>query len=87
MGQAAGRHRTALSEGRLRAPPPFELERMLRVYFLQQWYGLADAAIEDALYDTRSSARRFPGSIWRTKARPDATPLLEFRRLLETHDL
>ena len=33
-----------------RGRPPAGLERMLRVYFLQQWYGLADEALEDALY-------------------------------------
>jgi len=32
-----------------RGRPPLGLERMLRVYFLQQWYGLADEALEDAL--------------------------------------
>jgi transposase, IS5 family len=31
-----------------RGRPPVGLERMLRVYFLQQWYGLADEALEDA---------------------------------------
>jgi hypothetical protein len=47
-----------------RGRPPIGLERMLRIYFLQQWYGLADAALEDALYDShalRSFARR-PGA-------------------------
>ncbi len=38
-----------------RGRPPIGLERMLRVYFLQPWHGLADEALEDALYDTRSS--------------------------------
>src|SRR5258706_7562796 len=33
-----------------RGRPPVGLERMLRIYFLQQWYRLADGAIEDALY-------------------------------------
>src|SRR5712672_1276501 len=35
-----------------RGRPPVGLERMLRLYFLQQWYGLADEALEDALYDS-----------------------------------
>ena len=35
-----------------RGRPPTGLERMLRVYFLQQWYALADEALEDALYDS-----------------------------------
>ena len=37
-----------------RGRPPLGLERMLRVYFLQQWYGLADEALEDALYDSQA---------------------------------
>jgi transposase, IS5 family len=39
-----------------RGRPPIGLERMLRIYFLQQWYGVVDEALEDALYD--SQARR-----------------------------
>ena len=35
-----------------RGRPPIGLERMLRMYFIQQWYGLADEAVEDALYDS-----------------------------------
>lgn len=69
-----------------RGRPPLGLERMLRVYFLQQWYGLADEALEDALYDSqalRSFARLDLGA----EGVPDATTLLKFRRLLETHDL
>jgi IS5 family transposase len=37
-----------------RGRPPSGLERMLRVYVIQQWYGLADEALEDALYDTQA---------------------------------
>ena len=37
-----------------RGRPPIGLERMLRLYFLQQWYGLADEALEDALYDSQA---------------------------------
>ena len=37
-----------------RGRPPVGLERMLRIYFLQQWYGLADEALEDALYDSQA---------------------------------
>ena len=39
-----------------RGRPPIGLERMLRMYFVQQWYGLADEAVQDAVYD--SQARR-----------------------------
>ena len=65
-----------------RGRPPLGVERMLRVYFLQQWYGLADEALEDALYDSQA-LRAFVGS----EAVPDATTLLQFRHLLEQHGL
>jgi IS5 family transposase len=69
-----------------RGRPPVGLERMLRVYFLQQWYGLADEALEDALYDSQA-LRGFARIDLATEGVPDATTLLKFRRLLETHDL
>lgn len=68
-----------------RGRPPLGLERMLRVYFLQQWYGLADEALEDALYDSQA-LQHFAG-IELSAGVPDATTLLNFRRLLETNDL
>jgi IS5 family transposase len=69
-----------------RGRPPIGLERMLRVYFLQQWYGLADEALEDTLYDSQA-LRGFARIDLGADAVPDATTLLKFRRLLETHDL
>jgi IS5 family transposase len=69
-----------------RGRPPVGLERMLRVYFLQQWYGLADEALEDALYD-RQALRGFARIDLADEGVPDATTLLKFRRWLETHDL
>jgi IS5 family transposase len=69
-----------------RGRPPVGLERMLRVYFLQQWYGLADEALEDALYDSQA-LRGFARIDLADEGVPDATTLLKFRRLLETHDL
>jgi IS5 family transposase len=69
-----------------RGRPPIGLERMLRVYFLQQWYALADEALEDALYDSQA-LQRFAGIELDAEGVPDATTLLKFRRLLETHDL
>jgi IS5 family transposase len=59
---------------------------MLRVYFLQQWYGLADEALEDALYDSQA-LQRFARIDLSAEGVPDATTLLNFRHLLETHDL
>ena len=69
-----------------RGRPPIGLERMLRVYFLQQWYGLADEAFEDALYDSQA-LQQFARVDLGDDGVPDATTLLNFRRLLETHDL
>jgi IS5 family transposase len=68
-----------------RGRPPIGLERMLRVCFLQQWHGLADEALADALYDSQA-LRRFAGIALDAEGVPDATTLLKFRRLLETHD-
>ena len=72
-------------EGR-RGRPPIGIERMLRIYFLQQWYALADEALEDALYDSQAM-RTFAGIDLSVEAVPDATTLLKFRHLLEAHDL
>lgn len=69
-----------------RGRPPIGLERMLRVYFLQQWYGLADEAIEDAIYDSQAM-RGFARIDLAADGVPDATTLLKFRRLLETNNL
>jgi IS5 family transposase len=69
-----------------RGRPPIGLERMLRIYFLQQWYGLADEALEDAIYDSQAM-RGFARIDLAADGVPDATTLLKFRRLLETHDL
>jgi IS5 family transposase len=72
-------------EGR-RGRPPIGIERMLRIYFLQQWYALADEALEDAIYDSQAM-RTFAGIDLSVEAAPDATTLLKFRHLLEAHDL
>lgn len=69
-----------------RGRPPIGLERMLRLYFLQQWYCLADEALEDAVYDSQAM-RKFLGINLATDPVPDATTLLKFRRLLENNDL
>lgn len=69
-----------------RGRPPVGLERMLRIYFLQQWYTLADEALEDALYDSQA-LRTFAGINLSAENVPDATTLLNFRHLLEEHHL
>lgn len=69
-----------------RGRPPTPLARMLRIYFLQQWYGLADEALEDAIYDSQAM-RDFVGIDLSIESVPDATTLLRFRHLLERHSL
>jgi transposase, IS5 family len=69
-----------------RGRPPIPLERMLRVYFVQHWYGLADEAVEDALYDSQA-LRGFAGIALNRDPVPDATTVLHFRHWLERHDL
>ncbi|MCP5162870.1 MAG: IS5 family transposase [Hahellaceae bacterium] len=69
-----------------RGRPPVGLERMLRIYFLQQWYALADEALEDAIYDSQS-LQAFVGIDLSHESVPDATTLLKFRHWLEKHKL
>jgi IS5 family transposase len=66
--------------------PPVGLERMLRMYFIQHWFNLADEACEEALLDS-PALRRFVGIDLGRERVPDGTTLLKFRRLLETHEL
>lgn len=62
--------------------PPIGLERMLRMYFVQHWFNLADEACEEALLDS-TALRRFVGIDLGRERVPDGTTLLKFRRLLE----
>ena len=57
-------------------------QTMLRIYFMQQWYGLSDPAMEDSLYDV-ASMRRFAGAA--LDAIPDETTICKFRHFLERH--
>jgi len=66
--------------------PPKGLKVMLRIYCLQQWYGLSDPGVEEALYDMESM-RRFVGLELGEDAIPDETTVLNFRHLLEEHNL
>jgi IS5 family transposase len=66
--------------------PPIGVPKMLRMYCVQQWYSLADEALEDALYDSQA-LRDFVGIDLSRESVPDATTLLKFRRLLQDNDL
>ena len=65
---------------------PYPLDAMLRIYFLQQWYQLSDPGAEEALYDIQSM-RAFAGFELGRDAIPDETTILNFRHLLERHNL
>ena len=65
---------------------PFPLSVMLRIYCLQQWYNLSDPGAEEALYDIQSM-RAFAGLELGRDCVPDETTILNFRHLLERHDL
>jgi len=59
---------------------------MLRIHFLQQWFGLSDPAMEEALHDVSlycEFARLDPGAM----RLPDESTILRFRHLLEQNNL
>ena len=64
---------------------PYPLATMLRIHLMQNWFGLSDPGMEEALYEI-VPLRQF-ARLPMTGAFPDETTLLNFRRLLETHDL
>jgi hypothetical protein len=66
--------------------PPLPMERMFRIYCLQQWYNLSDPGAEEALYDS-ITMRQFAGVLADDDVIPDETSILNFRRLLERHKL
>jgi IS5 family transposase len=65
---------------------PLGLEKMLRIYFLQQWFNLSDPQAEDAIYDSESM-RRFARVELGDDAVPDESTILRFRHLLERQGL
>jgi IS5 family transposase len=65
---------------------PLGLEKMLRIYFLQQWFNLSDPQAEDAIYDSEAM-RRFARVELGDDVVPDETTILRFRHLLEQHRL
>ena len=66
--------------------PPVGLERILRMYFIANWFNLSDVACEDALYDI-AAFRDFCEFDLGNERIPDATTLMNFRHLLEQNDL
>ena len=76
--------RAALSEGEDRSSAP--VATMLQIHFLQQWFGLSDPAMEEALYDV-PLYRQFAGLDGGMTRLPDETTILRFRHLLEAHGI
>jgi transposase, IS5 family len=66
--------------------PAIALERMLRIYFLQQWFNLSDPGVEEALCDSRAM-EAFAGIDLGREAVPNETTVCKFRHLLERHGL
>jgi len=66
--------------------PAVGVERMLRIYFLQQWFNLSDPAVEEALYDSLV-LRQFVGIDLGQEPVPDETTVCKFRHLLEENKL
>jgi IS5 family transposase len=71
-------------EGR-KGRPPFAVETMLRIHSMQQWFGLSDPAMKEALHDV-PMYREFASLGWTTRL-PDESTILRFRHLLEQHKL
>src|SRR6516225_5080189 len=61
--------------------PPIGVERMLRIYFLQQWFNLSDPGVEEAMYDS-VVLRQFVGIDLGQEPVPDETTVCKFRHLL-----
>ena len=66
--------------------PPFAVETMLRIHYLQQWFSLSDPAMEEALHDT-PLFRQFAKIDQGVARLPDEPTILRFRHLLERHNL
>ena len=64
---------------------PYPLDTMLRIHCMQQWYSLSDGAMEDALYEIASM--RLFAKLSLDQAIPDRTTIMNFRHLLEQHQL
>ena len=69
-----------------RGRPPKDIETMLRMYLMQNWFNLSDEGIEDAIYDSYAM-RGFMHLDFLTEQMPDVTTLLHFRHLIEENSI
>jgi IS5 family transposase len=74
-----------MPEGK-RGRPPFPVEALLRIHFMQQWFTLSDPAMEEALHDM-PLFRDFAGLGGWDDRLPDESTILRFRHALEKHRL
>ena len=74
-----------MPEGK-RGRPPFPVESLLRIHFMQQWFTLSDPAMEEALHDV-PLFRDFAGLGGWDDRLPDESTILRFRHVLEKHEL
>ena len=68
-----------------RGRQPYPLQTMLRVHLMQNWFGLSDPAMEEALYEIGSMRGFCRLSL--TEPIPDETTILNFRRIIEQNEL
>ena len=74
-----------MPEGK-RGRPPFPVESLLRIHFMQQWFTLSDPAMEEALHDM-PLFRDFAGLGGWDDRLPDESTILRFRHVLEKNKL
>ena len=65
-----------------RGRPPFSVQAMLRIHFMQQWFTLSDPAMEESLHDV-ALFREFAGLGGWSDRLPDESTILRFRHLLK----
>ncbi len=69
-----------------RGRPPKRIDTMLRMFLMQNWFGLSAAGIEDVIYDSYAM-RKFMHIDFLSEQVPGSTTLLRFRRQLAAHGM
>ena len=66
--------------------PPFAVLTLLRIHFMQQWFGFSDPAMEEALHDLPLYFEFAQLDVGISRL-PDESTILRFSHLLEAHNL
>jgi len=74
-----------MPEGK-RSRPPFPVESLLRIHFMQQWFTLSAPAMEEALHDVPLICDFAGLGGWDDRL-PDESTILRFRHVLEKNKL